>query len=866
MKQLFILMLMLMCSVTLAQPLPAGITPQMIDQFKSMPRSQQEALARQYGISLPAGANADMSNSDTLARPGEPLRQDFEDAGWLNTSKDLRVQMPIESDGPTRFGTDIFDQSVSTFAPTDDAPIPNDYPLGVGDQLVVQLFGKDNQILTLQVGRDGEVAFPKLGSILLAGLRFEEARELVKSRVKEQLIGVEAVVNMGRMRAINVFMAGEVEVPGAYSFSAMSTVMQALFQAGGVSEIGSLRNIQLVRQGEVTSNLDVYDLLMRGDAKGDMRLQSGDVVFVPPYKGQVELTGAFKRPMIYELANNETVAEMIKMAGGFEKDAYFAQATLTRTSDLGGLPVVKTLDLSDSAMTSLIVKDGDVLNVPSVGKAVSASVRLTGAVNRPGTYGWTEGMRISDLLRDSRRDLVREVDLSYSLIVRFKNERLDVEVIQFDLGDAITAPGSDKDPQLFEFDEVIVFSLPELEGVEDRFALDDEATNRRDTEFLIALQQMSELRGELNSEDVEQDDEADFSRATLLEPIVKKLSAQARDGEPTQLVSISGAVKAPGTYPLIAGATVADLVAAAGGLKDSAFISSAELRTMKPARDGSMTATYTEVDLGDSLQGRRTIRLSSRDHLTVRDIPDWSPQDAVEIKGEVLFPGRYLIQKGETLADVVERAGGLTVDAFPMAAVFTREEVAKREAERAKAFASDIRQTYASRLLTEETVSTTLNEVVEITKTLEEHEGLGRILIDLPAALRRDAAADVEVTDGDVLRIPKKVSTVTVVGEVQQRGTHTFKDNLSVQDYLALSAGLTSRADDKGIYIVRANGSVTVLEQSWWRFTGVQQQLQPGDTIVVPVNSRYKEALASWREITQIVYQSIVSVAAVARL
>jgi polysaccharide export outer membrane protein len=863
MKRLLVLWFLVICPSVMAQSLPAGITPQMIDEVRKMPRAQQEALARQYGISIPASGSKEGISSD-LAQPGVPLTQYDAENVWGEFQQDFAPEDVTDDTAPSRFGMDIFDQRVSTFAPTDDTSIPDDYPLGIGDQVMVQLYGKDNQTFTLQIDRSGEIGFPKLGSIPIAGLRFDEGRALIKARVREQLIGVDAVVTMGRMRAINVFMAGEINTPGVYSVSAMATVMHALFQAGGVSDIGSLRNIQLVRQGQVIERLDVYDLLLRGDVRSDVRLQSGDVVFVPPYQGQIELTGAFKRPMIYEVADDETVAQMIAMAGGFEKDAYFAQATLTRTSATGGLPVVKTLDLSDAGATGLVVKDGDVLNVPSVGRAVSASIRLTGAVNRPGTYGWTEGMHISDLLRDSRRDLLREVDLSYSLIIRFKNERLDVEVIQFDLGDAIAAPRSAQDPELFEFDEVLVFSLPELAGVEDKFEIqEDDSSVLRETELMLALQQLS---SEKTQDQLVEEDDDDFSRAALLAPIVAKLTAQARDGEPVQLVSISGAVKAPGTYPLISGATVADLVAASGGLKDSAFISSAELRTMRPANDGSMTATYTEINLADALQGRRATQLSSRDHLTVRDIPDWSPQDAVEISGEVLFPGKYLIQKGETLADVVERAGGLTAEAFPSAAVFTRKEVAKREAERAKAFASDIRQTYASRLLTEETVSTTLSEVVEITKTLEDYKGMGRILIDLPAALRRDAAADVEVTDGDVLMIPKKVSTVTVVGEVQQRGTHTFKDSLSVQDYLALSAGLTSRADGKGIYIVRANGSVTVLENSWWRFTGVQQRLQPGDTIVVPVNARYKEALASWREITQIVYQSIVSVAAVARL
>jgi polysaccharide export outer membrane protein len=436
-------------------------------------------------------------------------------------------------------------------------------------------------------------------------------------------------------------------------------------------------------------------------------------------------------------------------------------------------------------------------------------------------------MRVSHLLRDARTDLLREADLSFALVVSYQNALLDIAVTQFSLVDAITNPGSDRDPVLKEFDEVLVFALPELEGVE------------ADTKN---------------------------ARQSLLEPVIAKLRAQAREDEPVQTVSISGAVRAPGTYPLFANTTATALIRAAGGLKDSAFSTSAELRSVREMRDGTMGADYKEIDIDRALQGRGDPVLSSRDHLTVRDIPDWSPSDRVTISGEVKFPGEYLIQKGETLADVIQRAGGLTDEAFPEAAVFTREEIARREAERSRAFAADIRQTYASRLLTEETTTNTLADISQITQALEGFEGRGRMLIDLPLALAGDTAADVEVSDGDTLVIPKRVNTVTVVGEVYQQGTHTFASANRLEDYLSLSAGLTARADDKAIYVVKANGSVAMLESSWWRFGGASQRLSPGDTIVVPVNSQYKESLASWREITQIVYQSLISVAAVANL
>ena len=809
----------------LGQGLPPGVTPGMVDQLKSMSPAQQQALAKQYGITLPAGG-AGSTDVPGLAAPGAVLqtpegmtRDDIEAATPDKTEE-------VEERARTRYGRTLFSRDVSTFAPTDDAPVPESYRLGVGDQIVVQLFGKENEQLNLQIGRSGDISFPKLGSITLSGLTFEDARDLIKTRVEQQLIGVNAVVSMGRLRAINVFMAGEVAVPGAYSVSALTTVTQALFQAGGVTDIGSLRSIQVRRAGSVVATFDTYDLLMKGDVSDDIRLQSGDVVFVPPYTGVIDVEGELKRPMVYELVGGETLGDVLAMAGSFTRDAYPGLSILTRQSDALGLPQASTVDLSDKNQLSLAAQDGDTLVVPKVGDLVATSVELTGAVTRPGSYGWVSGMRVSDLVSDARRDLARDADLGLGMIVRQKNALLDIEVIAFDLASVIARPKTDTDPVLKEFDEVLVFSLVTTDLA---------------------------------------DADADASRQALLRPVIEKLSSQARQGEPVQTVSVSGSVRAPGTYPLLAGATVETLINAAGGLNDSAFLEAAELRRLTERSDGQVTADYREVNIGrDRLD--RQITLSSRDHLTIRDIPDWSPTDSITVTGEVKFPGDYRIRKGETLSDVIERAGGFTVNASPESAVFTRQAVAALEAERAAQFAQDIQTTFATRLLTEETTTQGMAEISQIVSSLTAIEGAGRLLIDLPAAMSGDLNADLEVEDGDRLIIPILSNTVSVVGEVKRQGTHSFQGELTIDDYIDLSAGFTRRADDGGIYIVKANGSVVILERNLWRFTGSNSSLDPGDTIVVPINTQYKESLASWREITQIVYQSMVSIAAVANL
>jgi polysaccharide export outer membrane protein len=282
---------------------------------------------------------------------------------------------------------------------------------------------------------------------------------------------------------------------------------------------------------------------------------------------------------------------------------------------------------------------------------------------------------------------------------------------------------------------------------------------------------------------------------------------------------------------------------------------------------GRVEASYIDVSVSDILAGA-DMELVSRDHLTIREVPDWSPNDAVTIRGEVRFPGEYRIRQGERLSDVIERAGGFTDEAFLEAAIFTRESIASLEKQRAEEFARNVQQTFASRLLTEESAASRggINDLDKILEALNDIDTSGRLLINLPGAIGGDLNADIELENGDSLIVPIKGNTVSVIGEVLRAGTHTYQSDLNLDDYLDLSAGLSARADTGGIYVIKANGGVDVFDNSLWRFNNNGNRLDPGDTIVVPINTQYKESLTSWNQITQIIYQSMVSIAAVANL
>ena len=802
------------------------ISPQMLQQLQGMPRAQQEALAKQYGVDLDQVLGGGAKDAATgIAMPGAQLEQ---------VPVEPATAKPVikGKEGVKRYGESLFDRDISTFAPTDDASVPDNYRLGAGDNLVVQLFGTENDEYNLQITRDGQISFPKLGPITIAGLTYEDARDLIQSRVADQMIGAQATISMGRLRAINIFMAGEVAVPGAYSVSALTTITQALFQSGGIGDIGSLRNIQVKRSGLTVETFDVYQLLLKGDASGDLRLQSGDVVFVPPYTGVVDVAGAVKRPMIYEFIDGESVADAVAMAGGLNQDAYSSAIAVVSKAVGKLLPGARNIDLTESASAKIALRNGDQIRVPESTDNLENAVTLEGAVVRPGVYGWVEGQRISDLISSVASDLKPYADLGYGLVVRQKNQQLDIEVLQINLVAALSNVDSPDNILTAPRDKIIVFALPSIIEIG---ALDTDT----DTEIDLA------------------------QRLALLSPVIQKLKSQARSDDPVQIVSISGAVKAPGDYPLGRKDTVAKLVAAAGGLKDSVYLDSAELRRLYLGQNGEVLSRYRDLNLATEIASSSATVLQSRDHLFVRELPDWNPNSSVVLDGEVRFPGTYRIRKNETLADVIERAGGLTQTAFPNGAVFSRVSVAELETVRSKQFAQSIVRDFASSQLTKENTNIGIADVQAIAEILESFEGAGRLLVDVEAAMSGDGLANIILQDGDSLIIPVQISTVTVVGEIRRPGTHTFQVGLDLNDYVGLSAGMTARADDKELYVVRADGSVFRPTKSWTLFAGGNAVLNPGDTVVVPVDAGYTDNLTLWREVTQVIFNSTAGLASI---
>ncbi|HCW89427.1 MAG TPA: sugar transporter, partial [Marinobacter sp.] len=271
----------------------------------------------QYGVDLDSFTGSSQSGQQ---RPQnvqvvEPVDNGDQERERAQKQKQEEEKLASKNKGLKPFGYDLFAGSPTTFAPVTEIPIPANYTLGPGDVLQIQLWGKDNQQLELPIGRNGTISFPDSGPMTLAGLTFDEARQLIKQRVSEQYIGVQASVTLGELRSMRVLLLGEARNPGSYTVSALSTITNALYVSGGIKQTGSLRNVQHKRNGELVGTLDLYDLLLKGDSSGDNRLQPGDVIFIPPVGKRAGIAGEVYRPALYELDDERTLQELINLAG-----------------------------------------------------------------------------------------------------------------------------------------------------------------------------------------------------------------------------------------------------------------------------------------------------------------------------------------------------------------------------------------------------------------------------------------------------------------------------------------------------------------------------------------------------------------------
>lgn len=667
-KSLPMIGLSLLATLAFAAP---SIPPGAADAFNSMSPSQQRQLADQYGVSInDARAAAKLSPSEQQALANQyGLRESAasaaaeklnsaqqsselgasteiidpeavsrklaqQDASVVKADAIEPLQKQVIQPPLPRFGSAVFRREVTTFAPVDNIPVPQGYLMGVGDNLTVVLYGNDNIQAELTVSREGSINFPLLGPIVLAGMPWVEARQYIEARVSEQLIGTKVVVSLGRLRSINVFMAGEVAVPGNYSVSALTTIIQSIYVAGGITPIGTYRDIQVKRGGQTVATLDLYDLLLEGSLADDLRLQTGDVVFVPSALPLVGVQGSVLRPARFEVKPNETLADVLEMAGGTTSRAYLESAVLQRRHPDRVLPELLNLDLRQAPELAQPPIDGDLLTVNQLPDRIENPVFLRGAVERPGVYAFKEGDRISTFIRGTDGYLKEEADRDIGLIVRRLNNRLDIEVIPFSPLRVLEAPESEADYRLQRNDELLFFKIAET-GLADRKA--------------------------------------------LVRPVVERLMRQADELEFPAVVSLKGALEGAGLFPLASGARVSDLVQLTGGFEQLSLTLDREIGVIaRPLSENKLKVI--RFNLGRALENPGStddLLLSPMDEVYTFDITmtrnellspvvaelqrqasqaDWPK--VVSITGALAGAGKYPLGAASTVSDLLSLMGG----------------------------------------------------------------------------------------------------------------------------------------------------------------------------------------------------------------
>lgn len=785
---------------------------------------------------------------------------------------DLYAQYSRNHGSLRRFGLDIFENGTGNFDQLPmDLPAGPDYVLGPGDGLNIDLWGSVSQRFHRTVDREGKLSLPEIGSIQVAGHSLGEVQQMVQAALRSQFRTLEADVSLDRLRVIRVYVVGDVERPGAYDISSLSTPLNALFQAGGPTSRGSMRIVKHYRGKELVEDVDLYDLLLHGVHSGMQRLESGDTILVPPIGEQVTIEGMVRRPAIYELSGEKNLSEVLELAGGVLSsgtlrhiDVDRVQAHENRTMLRVDMPesnnqasIVRTLD-------DFTVQDGDKIKISPILPFSEKTIYLDGHVFRPGKYAYSEGMKITDLLH-SYRDLLPEPYDKHAEVIRLSGQDLKPEIIAFNLKDALS--GGAQDLTLKPFDTVRIFGRFDFED-QPIITVTGEVRDPGDhvTNGATYLRDAIFLAGNANA-DAELNDVQIFRKTGngKLEVLSANLS-KAIAGDPKEnillqpqdrvfvhknvqrieaaTVEVQGDVPRPGKYPLGAEMTATELVKLAGGLKRSAYTELAELTRYSIGQGSNVEGEHIPIKIGAAMSGEddTDMLLHAGDVLTIRQIAGWKDIGAtVTLDGEVVHPGTYGIQEGEHLSDVLARAGGFRSDAYPYGAIFERVEIRELAEKNRAQLISQAKEEgggLGGGITDVVAKEASVAQWRDTMQKLQTTPPVGRMVIHISS--RKDwlkTANDVLLRAGDSIYIPKKPNFVMVQGAVYNQTAISFRAGRSASWYLHQAGGATSGGDKKNIFIIRADGTVAGGPRGLFSGGALESTMRPGDMIMVPTKA-----------------------------
>lgn len=790
---------------------------------------------------------------------------------------DMYVQASVRQKPAQRFGLDVFrNVSNDPDALPMDLPVGPDYIVGPGDSLEIDMWGAVSQRVFRVVDREGRVSLPEAGPLLVSGHNLGDVQQAVQHALRTEFRDISADVSVSKLRTVRVYVVGDVEQPGAYDISSLSTPLNALFAAGGITPRGSLRTLKHLRGKQLVEEVDAYDLLLHGVRSDLRRLENGDTLLVPPLGPQVTVDGMVRRPAVYELHDEKTLAEVLELAGGILPAATLRHIEVQRLEAHEKRSML-ALNLSPSGdsddvkkqLDSFLIHDGDEVHIFPIAPYNEDAIYVQGHVLRPGRYSYKQGMKLSDLI-SSYKDLLPEPAAHYAEIVRLNAPDFHPSVESFDLSAALADPASG--PKLQPLDTVRIFSRYDFEPAPEVFVGGEvRVPGKYRTSGQVRLKDALFLAGGV-TQDASLDSAQLFRTQPdgslkilsvnlggafagnsadniLLEPrdrlIVHRTAAKV--DPPT--VYVKGEVAKPGRYPLTTNMRVEDLVRVSGGLKRTADTETADLTSYDENHGPKPVAKDADINLAAAMNGDSSadLPLHDGDVLTIRQNPGWNDIGAmITVKGEVQHPGTYGIRPGERLSSVLARAGGFNAQAYPYGAVLMRREVRELEmqsrtelVERVKAEQLSLKSLPEGDNDQRNAKLTAIGQTETTLQQLQANPPVGRVVIHIQPDLKewRNTAKDVAIRDGDVLLVPKKAGYVMVNGQVYNSTAISYQPGRSAKWYLTQAGGLTPLADKKAVFVIRADGSVIAAKNNsngWWSGDPLGAALKPGDSIVVP--------------------------------
>jgi polysaccharide biosynthesis/export protein len=777
-------------------------------RITNIPGSPPQQLQQPFEDQVEKSAQEQMQRESArvpefVALPPEP---DIEFQDFVTSSLGYHLNM---------FGQSLFHNVPSTFAPVDRIPVTPDYLIGPGDELLVRAWGQIDVNYRAVVDRTGAIYLPKVGPISVAGVRYDQLNTYMKAAISRVYKNFDLDVTLGRLRAVQVFVVGQVRRPGSYTVSSLSTMVNALFASGGPSKQGSMRRIMLKREGKDVTTFDLYDLIAFGDKSKDVQLLSGDVIWVPPVGHLVALAGSVNVPGIYELKEHETLGDLLGYAGGFTTTASGQKTFIDRIDDRQVRHTAE-LDLSSAGLKTEL-RDGDIVRFLHISPRFDNAITLRGNVAVPGRYPWRQGMRVKDLIPS------RDVLVTQEFWKRQNKLAVDLESLTFKSREEVE---QDRQRDLENRDRNAPANQPGVPNPQPstptgqgQATQPDQRTQQQRDEDLAARVGRTEAQ-RIKQEELKNEVKRSAAEINWEYAVIQRMDPQDLS---THLV------------PFNLGKAIA------GDESENVIL-----------QPGDVITIFSQNDM---------------------QVPAGQQTKFVRLEGEFVTAGVYQAQPGETLRHLISRVGGLTPQAYLYGAEFTRESTREDQQKRLDEYINDLgrsieRNTSGQRSLNgDEAVAE--RQAVEgqrrLLDKLRQMKATGRIVLELkPTADNINQMPDLMLEDGDRLLVPFKPATVNVIGSVYNSNAFIFKPSKTVSDYMRLSGGPTRNGDKGRSFVIRADGTTLGGHGHHDLFVNSfeQARLMPGDTIVVPEKLDKGVVLRGFKDWTQIISTFVIGAAA----